>query len=126
MPTPKTILDLDELDAPLPTDCLEIGRPGAPKGYRTTIATLQTALSPMKTIIKDIPPGADTVDVIFPVPYAQPPAGIMCAVMKPANGDTLFASPVTETITTAGFTADLSGAPDGPGHKLVCIIIPRQ
>ncbi|MDR1279495.1 MAG: hypothetical protein LBK99_01565 [Opitutaceae bacterium] len=120
------ILDLDELPALNDGDCVEISRPGSPVNYRASIATLQESLSPMKTIITDIPPGADAVDVIFPVPYAQPPAGIFCAVMKPANGDTLFASPVTETITTAGFTSDLSGAPDGPGHKLVCIIIPRQ
>jgi hypothetical protein len=121
-----TILDLEALDALLPTDCIEITRPGAPVSYRTTIATLQGTTTPMNTQIVDIPSGADTVDVIFPTPYAAPPAGIICTVMKPADGDTLFASPMPETITTEGFTAGLSGEPDGPGHKLVCIIIPRQ
>ncbi|EIP96811.1 hypothetical protein OpiT1DRAFT_01236 [Opitutaceae bacterium TAV1] len=70
-----------------------------------------------------IPAGAETVVVEFPSPLGAAPDGILCSITKPQGGDSIWANPVAESITVAGFTAALSGAPAIAGHILVCQIL---
>jgi hypothetical protein len=127
MPDPdfifETILDLPETETPDAGDYVELAGPGGPRRIAAQNLGGGGSFAPVLVNVP-IPPGALTVPVAFPAPLAAPPNRILCSITKPVAGDNLWASPVAGSITTDGFTAELSGLPDMAGFTLVCLILP--
>ncbi len=65
-----------------------------------------------------IPADATSVDVEFATPLSGVPFVQVTVLMPTAGGDVITATVVEDTITAAGFTAELSGPPAGSGYKL--------
>ena len=66
--------------------------------------------------------GVSTVTVSG-LALASVPAQVLVSVRKPTDGLSFFASVRSDTITTAGFTADLSGITDAGTYALDWLVI---
>lgn len=67
----------------------------------------------------DIPNGADTVAVVFDTPFSVAPTSVVCNVSKPTAGvANIFGVPVLASVTTTGFTAELTDNVPTTGWKL--------
>ena len=69
-----------------------------------------------------IAPGADSVTVSG-LALISVPAQVLVTVRKQTGGLNLFATVRDDTITTGGFTADLSAATDSANYKLDFLVI---
>lgn len=69
-----------------------------------------------------IPNGVDSATITGLALVASPRL-VACTVLKPASGLNLFASAVSGTITTDGFTYNLSGVTDSENYNLVYKLI---
>jgi len=68
-----------------------------------------------------IGPGVDTV--IITAAFGFVPSGITVSVLKPNGGDNLFATIRDSTISSTGFTVDLSAPTSGTGYSLVYVVV---
>jgi hypothetical protein len=67
--------------------------------------------------------GVDLIAVVFPYEFASVPSQVIAIIEKPSGGDNIFATVRRDTITTTGFTAELSGATPDANHKLSWVAI---
>lgn len=71
-----------------------------------------------KSGVVAIAAGALSVAVVFPSAFSAIPSSVIPELRKPNGGDNIFATVRRDSITTVGFTVDLSGPPSGGGHEL--------
>jgi hypothetical protein len=62
--------------------------------------------------------GARTVTVTFSAPLSNTPQSVTCSISRPAGGAKISADVNEDSITTAGFTAELTGPTPDANYKL--------
>lgn len=67
--------------------------------------------------------GVDLIAVVFPYAFAVAPTQVLAIIEKPSGGDNIFATVRRDTISTTGFTAELSGTTPDANHKLSWVAI---
>lgn len=77
----------------------------------STGGTSQSGLTPIGV-------GVDLIAVTFPLVFSTIPTQVIATVEKPSGGDNIFATVRRDTVSTTGFTAELSGTTPDANHKL--------
>lgn len=83
----------------------------SPPGYTEPDASM------IQRKVTAIDSGVDTVAVTFDTPFGSTPV-VAVSMQSPASGAAIFAWVRDASVSTTGFTADLSGATPGAGYKL--------
>jgi hypothetical protein len=83
----------------------------SPPGYTEPDASM------IQRKVTAIDSGVDTVAVTFDTPFGSTPV-VAVSMQSPASGAAIFAWVRDGSVSTTGFTADLSGATPGAGYKL--------
>lgn len=107
----------------LPCD-LDDGIPGFPRvdgeGLACYLIRISAAggLSGGQEGRKAITNGLDTVSVVFPEAFDAAPSSVQVTISRPGGGDIITANVNSDSITAAGFTAELSNVVPNGNYNL--------